>query len=139
MATASLIYDGYIDRTVRGGIKTDSDTFKCMLVNGYTPNKQSHNFRSDVTNEVSGTGYTAGGQSCTLTTSESTGNDQEQIAFGNETWANSSITATGAVIYKSTGTASADPLVAYVDFGGAVTSTNAAFAVAFSTPLIFQN
>ena len=136
---SSIIYDAYLDNTAKGKINTASDTFKCMLVNGYTPNKETHANRSDVTSEVTGTGYTSGGQACTLTTTESTTNDQEQIAFGNETWANSTITSTGAVIYKSTGNASADPLVAYVDFGGQVSSTNAAFSVAFSTPLIFQN
>ena len=44
----------------------DNDTFKCMLVTAsYTPNFETHTNKSDVTNEVSGTGYTAGGETLT--------------------------------------------------------------------------
>ena len=59
---ASLIYNSAIDEMARGDIDFDTDTFKAMLVtSSYTPNKDTHDFRDDVTNEVSGTGYTAGG------------------------------------------------------------------------------
>lgn len=48
-----------------------SDTIKVMLCTStYTPNADTHAFKSDVTNEVSGTGYSAGGAtmgSATLT------------------------------------------------------------------------
>ena len=39
-----------------------SDTIKCMLCTStYTPNLDTHKYKSDVTNEITGTGYTAGG------------------------------------------------------------------------------
>lgn len=39
-----------------------SDTIKCMLCTStYTPNLDTHKYKSDVTNEASGTGYSAGG------------------------------------------------------------------------------
>ena len=39
-----------------------SDTIKCMLCTStYTPNLDTHAYKSDITNEVSGTGYSAGG------------------------------------------------------------------------------
>jgi hypothetical protein len=51
-----------IDDLARNNIDFDTDTFKAMLVtSSYTPNKDTHDKRDDVTNEVAGTGYTAGG------------------------------------------------------------------------------
>lgn len=48
-----------------------SDTIKCMLLtNAYTPNLDTHKYKSDLTNEITGTGYSASGAtlgSATLT------------------------------------------------------------------------
>jgi len=137
---ASLIYNKAIDALVRAGINFASDTFKVMLVtSSYTPNKDTHEDRADVTNEVTGTGYTAGGVATTPTITLDTTNDRVDITFSNVSWASATITARAAVIYKSTGTAANDTLIAYVDFGSDVSSTNAAFAVTFSSALRFQN
>lgn len=47
-------------------IDLDSDTIKAMLVtNAYTPDQHNHRYKSSVTNEVTGTGYTAGGATLT--------------------------------------------------------------------------
>jgi len=137
---ASLIYNKAIDALVRAGINFASDAFKVMLVtSAYTPNKDTHEDRADVTNEVVGTGYTAGGVATTPTITLDTTNDRVDITFSNVSWANATITARAAVIYKSTGVAANDTLIAYVDFGSDVSSTNAAFAVTFSSALRFQN
>lgn len=137
---ASLIYNKFLDNVVRGSFNFASDTFKVMLVtSSYTPNKDTHEDRADVTNEVSGTGYTTGGTATTPTITLDTSNDRVDLTFSNVSWASATITARAAVIYKSTGTASTDLLVAYVDFGSDVSSTNAAFAVTFSSALRFQN
>mgnify|MGYP000402675218 CR=1 FL=1 len=59
---ASLIYNSAVRDEAVGNIDFDTDTFYGMLVTStYTPNKDTHTKRSDVTNEVTGTGYTAGG------------------------------------------------------------------------------
>jgi len=89
---------------------------------------------------VTGTGYTAGGNACSVSVAavDNTNNDVE-ISFTITSWTSATITARAAVIYKSTGTASADPLVGYVDFGSDVSSTNGTFAVTVSSPLKFQN
>jgi hypothetical protein len=137
---ASLIYNKAIDALVRAGINFASDSFKVMLVtSSYTPNKDTHEDRADVTNEVTGTGYTTGGVATTPTITLDTTNDRVDITFSNVSWASATITARAAVIYKSTGTAANDTLIAYVDFGSDVSSTNAAFAVTFSSALRFQN
>ena len=130
---ASLIYNSAIDDIVRGAIDADTDTFKAMLVtSSYTPNKDTDLKRSAVTNEVSGTGYTAGGVTCACTVTKDTANDRVTLQFAAVSWASSTITARALVIYKSTGTSSTDALVAYNDFGSNVSSTGGTFSVAAS-------
>jgi hypothetical protein len=131
---ASLIYNSAIDDIVRGAIDADTDTFKAMLVtSSYTPNKDTDLKRSAVANEVSGTGYTAGGVTCACTVTKDTANDRVTLQFAAVSWASSTITARALVIYKSRGGASsADELVAYNDFGSNVSSTGGTFSVAAS-------
>jgi hypothetical protein len=138
---ASLIYDSFTDDTVRGAIDWDSDSFKIMLVtSSYSPNKGTHTKRSDVTNEVTGTGYTAGGKAVTATTAKDASGHKETMTFTDLNWTTATITARGAVIYKSRGgLSSADELVCYLDFGSDVVSTAGTFAVAFGTPITYQN
>jgi hypothetical protein len=123
----------------RGAIDFDTDTFKVMLVtSSYTPDKDTHDKRDDVTNEVSGTGYTAGGVTSVCTVTKDTANDRVTLSFAAVSWASSTITARGAVIYKSTGTASNDNLVAYNDFGSDVASASGTFTVGASV-ITLQN
>ena len=138
---ASLIYNSAIDEMARGDIDFDTDTFKAMLVtSSYTPNKDTHEFRDDVTNEAPATGnYVAGGETSTVTVTKDTANDKVTIQFGAVTWSSSTITARGCVYYKSRGGASsADELVAYNDFGSDVSSSGGTFAIAAST-ITLQN
>lgn len=137
---ASLIYNSAADDMARGAIDFDTDTFKIMLVTStYTANKDSHDKRDDVTNEVTGTGYTAGGATVACTVTKDTANDKVTLAFASTSWATATITARGAVIYKSRGgSSSADELVAYVDFGSDFSSTAATFTVGAST-ITLQN
>ena len=138
---ASLIYTSAIRNMAIGSIDFDTHSFKALLVtDAYTPNKDTHTVRSDVTNEVTGTGYTAGGTAVTPTVAAvDTANDRVDITFASISWANSTITARACVIYRDVGTAGTDLLVAYVDFLANVSSTNGTFAVTFSSPLRFQN
>jgi hypothetical protein len=138
---ASLIYNSAIDEMARGDIDFDTNTFKAMLVtSSYTPNKDTHEFRDDVTNEAPATGnYVAGGETSTVTVTKDTANDKVTIQFGAVSWASSTITARGCVYYKSRGGASsADEIVAYNDFGSDVSSSGGTFAVAAST-ITLQN
>ena len=132
---ASLIYNSAIDDMARGAIDWDTDSFKVMLVTStYSPDKDTHLKRSAVTNEVSGTGYTAGGVATACTVTKDTANDKVTIAFAAASWASSTIIARGAVYYKARGGASsADELVAYNDFGSNIITTNGTFSLAAST------
>ena len=138
---ASLNYNSCVFDAVTGSIDFNTDTFKVMLVtSSYTPNKDTHTKRSDVTNEVVGAGYSSGGSASVCTVTNVTASDNVTVAFAATSWPTSTITARAAVIYKSRGGASsADELVAYVDFGADITSTADTFTVTFSTPITFQN
>lgn len=138
---ASLIYDSCMDDEAKGAIDFDTDTFYGMIVtNAYTPNKGTHTRRSDVTNEVSGTGYTAGGKQVTVTVTKDTSNHRVDISFANLSWTSSTIVGRALVIYKRRGGASsADELVAYVDNGSDVSSNNGTWSFSFTGPLRKQN
>lgn len=110
-------------------IDFEADTIKVALVtSAYTPNQDTHTHFANVTNEVSGTGYTAGG--ATLAGAAVTQDDTNNKATLDATdiqWAGASFTARGAVMYKSTGVASTSPLVAYFDFGADKTASGGNF------------
>ena len=60
---SSFIYNKGKVALLDGSVDLDDDTIKVVLVTAsYTPDKADDEFLADVTNEVSGTGYTAGGK-----------------------------------------------------------------------------
>lgn len=80
-------------------------------------------------NEITGTGYTAGGN--TLTVIPPASDDQTQtayISFANVTWSPASFTTAGALIYNATTGAA----VAVLSFGSDKTATNT-FTITFPT------
>lgn len=115
-------------------IDWNSDTIKCALTtSSYTPDQDAHDFFNDITNEVSGTGYTAGGATIANCTITYTGGTNVLKLDGDDvSWAASTITARYAIIYDSTpGTAATNPLILYIDFGANVTSTAGTFTITF--------
>lgn len=77
------------------------------------------------TGEVTGTGYTAGGQVLTGL-AQSLDTDTAIMDFADPSWANSTITAAGATIYDST---NGNKVRAVLSFGGDIVSTNGTFLV----------
>lgn len=133
---ASIIYNSFWRDLATGAIDLDTDTFKVMLVTStYSENKDTHTKRSDITNEVTGTGYTAGGASTTATVAAvDTANDRVDTTIGAASWTSSTITARKQIIYKSRGGASsADELVACIDNGSDLISSSGTFAWLAST------
>lgn len=137
---ASLIYNSFWDDQAHAAFDLDTATVKVMLTtSGYTENKDTHTKRSDVTSEVTGTGYTAGGNTVTCTLNKDTATDRETYTFAATTWTTSTITARKAVYYISRGGASsADEIILVDDFGSDVTSTGATFSLA-SSVITLQN
>lgn len=110
---------------------TSGHTFKIAL---YTSSATLGAATTDysTTDEVVGTGYTAGGT--TLTNIDpATSGTTAFIDFADATWPSATITAAGALIYNTTsdgGTSTTDA-VAVISFGGDKTSTNGDFVVQF--------
>lgn len=80
------------------------------------------------TNEVSGTGYDAGGKTLTIATNPTSSGTTALLDFSDVTWSSSSITARGALIYKS---ATGNPAVAVIDFGEDKQSSSGNFQISF--------
>jgi hypothetical protein len=109
------------------------DTFKVALFRNQaaisgTFGAATTNFSQMGADQVTGTGYTSGGFTLTNVTPTSTGTTAFVDFSPNATFANSTITSCGALIYNSTDGGKA---VAVLDFGGDKTSTNGTFTIVF--------
>lgn len=112
---------------VRAG--TTADVFKIALytsaatlgatTTGYT-----------TSDEVVGTGYSAGGNTLTVSQVPTSTGTTAWLDFADTTWTNATITARGALIYNST---QSNKSVAVLDFGGDKTSTAGDFTIVFPT------
>ena len=104
------------------------DTFKIALYTSSASLDASTTAYS-ATNEVSGTGYTAGGNTLTSVTPTTSGTTAF-CDFADTTWSTATITANGALIYNSS---KSDKAVAVLAFGGDKTSTAGDFTIVFPT------
>jgi predicted enzyme related to lactoylglutathione lyase len=112
---------------------TSAHTFKIALfTSAATLGASTTNYTT--TNEVVGTGYTAGGVTLTNIDPTSSGTTAF-IDFNDATWTSATITAAGALIYNTTtdGGTGTTNAVAVISFGGDKTSTNGDFVVQFPT------
>jgi hypothetical protein len=102
------------------------DTFKIAL---YTSSASlgAATTAYSTTNEISGTGYTAGGNTLTRVDPSSSGTTGF-TDFADTTWSTATITARGALIYNDT---DSDKAVAVLDFGADKTSTAGDFTIQF--------
>jgi hypothetical protein len=78
-------------------------------------------------NEISGTGYTSGGETLTSTTVSTTGTTAFFDA-DDPTWTSASFTARGALIYNST---NSNKAIAVLNFGGDFTVSSGTFRIVF--------
>jgi hypothetical protein len=103
---------------VTHGINYLTDTIQVALVTSSFTYNAAHEFFSDVTNEITGTGYTAGGK--VMTTPVGTwdsGTMTEKFVFDDVVWTTATFTVRRAIVYKNTGTAGTSPLMGFVDLG----------------------
>jgi len=128
---ADLIYNAFKKNIMNGGIDLDTDTIKLALVTAtYTPNADTHEDFADVTNEITGTGYTAGGEALANKAVTQDNTDNEGVFDADDvTWAASTITARAGVLYKDTGTPGTSALICYFDFGSDQSSSSGNFVV----------
>lgn len=118
-----------------------SDTIKLALAtSSYAVNQGTDEFFSTVTNEISGTGYTSGG----LTLSGkavSYDSSTREYRFAADNVSVAALTPSAAfrygVIYKSTGTSSTSPLLAYINFGADQDPAGLPFAIQWAATGVF--
>lgn len=129
---ADVLYTSFKRDVMNGSLDLDTDTIKVMLVTSSYTASAAHDKRDDITNEVTGTGYTAGG--ATLANKTVTNVSTAGVLDADDVvWSTSTITARGAVLYKSRGGASsADELICYFDFGSDKISTAGSFTIAWN-------
>jgi len=108
---------------------SSGDTFKMAL---YTSSASLGAATTAYTtsNEVTGTNYTAKGNTLTSVTPVAS-STTAVCDFADTTWSSATITARGAMIFNES--ASGDPAVAILDFGADKTSTAGNFVVSFPT------
>lgn len=134
MAITAKLYGGFLKSLANKEIDLDTDTLKVMLcTSAYTPDQDAHQYKSSVTNEVSGTGYTAGGATLAGVTVTYTGaTNTLTLDAADPSWASSTITARTAVIYDSTpATDATRPLIAYLQSDVDISSSGGAFTITF--------
>jgi hypothetical protein len=99
---------------VQGGQNLSANTLKMALYTSYATLNPSTTVYT-TTDEVVGTGYTAGGRVITgVTISTDASTNTVYVSFNNVSWPGASFTARGALIYNST---QSNKSIAVLDFG----------------------
>lgn len=114
-------FNQFVKDLIDGKHNFSSNTFKVMLTN--TQPTPTMTLKADMTELAAGSGYTGGGNTVTLTTAVASG-------VAKVTGSNTTFTASGgsigpfryAVLYNDTATN--DPVVAWWDYGAAITLAN---------------
>ena len=106
----------------------DTDVLKIALYDG-NANLTLDTTVYAATNEVTGTGYTAGGNTLTgASVNLDTTEGIVYVSFSNSTWSNASFTCRGALIYN---TSKSNKSVAILNFGSDKTVTSGTFTITF--------
>ena len=124
---ASLIYSNFKTELGKKTMDMINDVIKVALVTSSYTASAAHSTFSDITNEVSGTGYSAGGAtlgSKTFGTVAAGTFDGADV-----TWTTSTLTAAAAVIYN---TSVSNKLIAYIDFGGNYTTVGGTLQITWN-------
>lgn len=117
-------------------IDTSLTTHKIAMYN----NTETPNFSTEVsyaaTNEVIGTGYTAGGQVVVSPTTTETPTGTLTYDLGDQVWASpTSVTARGAKLYADA--LVGNNLIVGINFGSDFTSTSGTFTIQFAAAGVF--
>jgi hypothetical protein len=112
-------------------IAPTTDTLKVMLLAGASFNV-AHEFLTDVSaDEITGTGYVAGGQTLTtVVASYDSATKTYTFTCDDPVWDDAIFTTGSAVIFQDTGTDSTSPLMVYIDFGASQSPSNVDWSLA---------
>jgi hypothetical protein len=123
MAITTAICNSY-KQEILEGVHASGDTYKIALFTS-SATLGAATTAYATTNEVEGTGYTAGGINLANFASGLSGSTA-YITFDDASWSNATITARGALIYNSS---KSNKAVAVFDFGEDIVSTSGTFTV----------
>lgn len=129
-----LTVEKILNKTQTGDLEANNNVKILMVRDTFTPAFDTHDFRDDVTSEVTaGNGYTAGGMLVTTNVITVGSPAAGQIKYDTTTdpaWVTSTITsAMAAIHYFSTGTTTTDQLIYLADFVTAASSDNGTFTI----------
>lgn len=125
---ASGIYERFKANLMNGVVDLEADSIKVMLLDTNHSFTATNNVIGDVdTNQVSGTGYTAGGEA--LTTKSVTQAATTKFDADNTEWTTVTVTTSHAVLYDVTATSN---LIASLDFGGSQVLVGVNFTIAWN-------
>jgi len=135
LQTATTSFKVQLLQAVHNFGPTSPNTFKVALYTA-AANLGADTTIYSTTNEVTGTGYTAGGNTLTISIYPTSGNNSlsiptAYISFANTSWTNATFTARAALIYNVT---QGNKSVAVLDFGSDKTVNNDTFQIIFPTP-----
>ena len=124
MAITSAIANSY-KKEILDGVHLAANVYKIALYTNVATLDATTTVYA-TTNEVVGTGYTAGGLTLAGYTSGLSGSTAYITWTTNPSWTSATITARGCMIYDST---TANKTVAVYDFGADVSSTSGTFTI----------
>jgi hypothetical protein len=135
LQTATTSFKVELFQAVHNFGPTTPNTFKIALYTAAADINASTTIYT-TTNEVVGTGYTAGGNTLVISTYPTSGNNSSgvptaYVSFNNTSWTNATFTCRAALIYNST---QGNKSVAVLDFGSDKTVNNDTFQIIFPTP-----
>ena len=128
MAITQSMASSFKQQILLGEHDLDTDVIKIALYTSAATLSAATTAYS-TSDEVVGTGYTAGGNTLTGATVSLSGTTA-YVDFSDTTWADATITARGALIYNSS---KSNKAIAVLDFGADKTSTAGSFTVQFPT------
>ncbi len=119
MAVTAKLFGPGLQSLLNGEIDWDTDVIKAMITtSAYVPNQDTHRYKSSVTNEVSGTGYTAGGATlASKTATYDAPTNTLVLDCADIVFTTSTITGRNVVFYVSTGSDATSALIGYWDNG----------------------
>ena len=132
MAITQAMCTSFKQALLDGEMDFSSDTAQSYKIALYTSSASLDAATTAYTtsNEVTGTGYTAGGNTLSISTNPTTGGTTAFLSFNTTTWTTATITARGALIYQAGGST---PAVAVLDFGSDKGSSAGDFQITFPT------
>ena len=115
-------------------------TIKVALVTSdYVADIDTHLNFEDITNEITGAGYVAGGiATLNRLVTVDLANDWSKFDADDAVWANSTLTARGAIVYLDTGNPADSTLIAFIDFIADKSSSAGDFIVQWHTDGVFR-